>query len=201
MAKYWMHNGYVNINEKKMSKSLNNFITVKKILEKFDGETLRYFLLQTHYRSPLNYKENSLVSSKSSLSKLYRATENFVVAGQPDNEILLSLENDLNTPRALSRAHYLAEESNRGSKEAGQLLKNSSKLLGFMEEDTNNWFKQSKTLSDNNLNNDQIEKLIQKRNIAKINKQFEIADNIRDDLFKHGIILEDTPIKTKWRRG
>ena len=206
MAKYWVHNGYVNIDDKKMSKSLKNFITISELLKKFNGEIIRLFLLQTHYRAPLNYKYEHLNESKTSLSRLYRAVEGLEVNGNPDEEILKCLKNDLNTPKAIARSHYLAENANKGSKEAGQLLKNSSKVLGLLENDTEGWFKgsldeNSLKLVSQQLSVKQIEGFIKERIIAKQNKNYELADKIRDDLLNKGIVLEDKLEETNWRRS
>ena len=206
MAKYWIHNGYVNIEHKKMSKSLKNFVTISDLLEKFNGEIIRYFLLQTHYRAPLNYRHEYLNESKTSLSRLYRAVEGLEVNGIPDEEIIKSLKNDLNTPKAIARSHYLAENANKGSKEAGQLLKNSSKLLGLLENDSENWLKgvsdeSSLTLVSQKLSIEQIEVFIKNRRIAKENKNYELADKIRDELLNQGVVLEDNLDETNWRRS
>ncbi len=206
MAKYWIHNGYVNIEHKKMSKSLKNFVTISDLLEEFNGEIIRYFLLQTHYRAPLNYRHEYLNESKTSLSRLYRAVEGLEVNGIPDEEIIKSLKNDLNTPKAIARSHYLAENANKGSKEAGQLLKNSSKLLGLLENDSENWLKgvsdeSSLTLVSQKLSIEQIEVFIKNRRIAKENKNYELADKIRDELLNQGVVLEDNLDETNWRRS
>ena len=190
----------------KMSKSLKNFITISELLKKFNGEIIRLFLLQTHYRAPLNYKYEHLNESKTSLSRLYRAVEGFEVKGNPDEEILKCLKNDLNTPKAIARSHYLAENANKGSKEAGQLLKNSSKVLGLLENDTEGWFKGSLDenalkLVSQQLSVKQIEGFIKERIIAKQNKNYELADKIRDDLLNKGIVLEDKLEETNWRRS
>ena len=206
MAKYWIHNGYVNIEHKKMSKSLKNFVTISDLLEKFNGEIIRYFLLQTHYRAPLNYRYEYLNESKTSLSRLYRAVEGLEVNGIPDEEIIKSLKNDLNTPKAIARSHYLAENANKGSKEAGQLLKNSSKLLGLLENDSESWLKgvldeSSLKLVSKKLSIEQIEVFIKDRKIAKENKNYELADKIRDELLNQGVVLEDNLDETNWRRS
>ncbi len=206
MAKYWVHNGYVNIEHKKMSKSLKNFVTISDLLEKFNGEIIRYFLLQTHYRAPLNYRYEYLNESKTSLSRLYRAVEGLEVNGIPDEEIIKSLKNDLNTPKAIARSHYLAENANKGSKEAGQLLKNSSKLLGLLENDSESWLKgvldeSSLKLVSKKLSIEQIEVFIKDRKIAKENKNYELADKIRDELLNQGVVLEDNLDETNWRRS
>ncbi len=203
LANYWMHNGYVNINNVKMSKSLKNFVSISELLNRFKGETIRYFLLQSHYRAPLNFSDNSLLEANTSLSSLYRSIENLSINGDPDKEILTNLEDDLNTPKVFSRLHFLSEQANKGSVEAAQLLKNSSSILGFLEKTSDDWFKRS-FINENNLSNDkitinQILGLIEKRANAKIKKDFELADKIRKSLDDQGIVLEDNAEGTDWR--
>ncbi len=203
LANYWMHNGYVNIDNVKMSKSLKNFVSISELLNRFKGETIRYFLLQSHYRAPLNFSNNSLLEASTSLSSLYRSVEDLSVNGDPDKEILTNLENDINTPRVFSRLHYLSEQANKGSIEAAQLLKNSSPILGLLENTSDNWFKTNSfnedDLSINKLTKKEILKLIIKRTNAKIKKDFELADKIRKYLDDQGIVLEDNAERTDWR--
>ena len=203
LANYWMHNGYVNIDNVKMSKSLKNFVSISELLNKFKGETIRYFLLQSHYRAPLNFSNNSLLEANTSLSSLYRSVEDLSVNGDPDNEILTNLEDDVNTPKVFSRLHYLSEQANKGSIEAAQLLKNSSPILGLLENTSDNWFKTNSfnedDLSINKLTKRQILELIEKRAYAKTKKDFELADKIRKFLDDEGIVLEDNANGTDWR--
>ena len=203
LANYWMHNGYVNIDNVKMSKSLNNFVTISELLNKFKGETIRYFLLQSHYRAPLNFSNNSLLEANTSLSSLYRSVEDLSVNGDPDKEILTNLEDDVNTPKVFSRLHYLSEQANKGSIEAAQLLKNSSPILGLLENTSDNWFKTNSFnqdhLSTKKLTKRQILELIEKRANAKTKKDFELADKIRKSLDDEGIVLEDNINGTDWR--
>ena len=203
LANYWMHNGYVNIDNVKMSKSLKNFISMSEILNRFKGETVRYFLLQSHYRAPLNFSNNSLLEANTSLSSLYRSVEDLSVNGDPDKEILTNLEDDVNTPKVFSRLHYLSEQANKGSIEAAQLLKNSSPILGLLENTSDNWFKTNSfnedELSINKLTKRQILELIEKRANAKTKKDFELADKIRKSLDDEGIVLEDNANGTDWR--
>ena len=203
LANYWMHNGYVNIDNVKMSKSLKNFVSISELLNKFKGETIRYFLLQSHYRAPLNFLNNSLLEANTSLSSLYRSVEDLSVNGDPDQEILVNLEDDVNTPKVFSRLHYLSEQANKGSIEAAQLLKNSSPILGLLENTSENWFKTNSFNKDdasiNKLTEKQILELIEKRKNAKIIKDFELADKIRNSLENKGIILEDNSDGTDWR--
>ena len=203
LANYWMHNGYINIDNVKMSKSLKNFVSISELLNKFKGETIRYFLLQSHYRAPLNFSNNSLLEANTSLSSLYRSVEDLSVNGDPDKEILTNLEDDVNTPKVFSRLHYLSEQANKGSIEAAQLLKNSSPILGLLENTSDNWFKTNSfnqdDLSINKLTKRQILELIEKRANAKTKKDFELADKIRKSLDDEGIVLEDNANGTDWR--
>ena len=204
MANFWIHNGYVNIENQKMSKSLKNFVTIFDLLKNFKGEIIRFFLLQAHYRAPLNYNYNILEEINNSLSRLYRSVENVEINGAPDDIILKNLMSDLNTPKAIARAHYLSEQANKGSKEASQLLKNSSKILGILESNTDEWFKTS--IEKNSFSQQRISiskteilNLIKKRSTAKLNKNFILADEIRSKLDKMGILLEDKSDGTDWR--
>ena len=203
LANYWLHNGYVNIDNVKMSKSLKNFVSISELLKRFKGETIRYFLLQSHYRAPLNFSNNSLLEANTSLSSLYRSVEDLSVNGDPDKEILNNLEDDVNTPKVFSRLHYLSEQANKGSIEAAQILKNSSQILGLLENTSDNWFKTNSSneddLSINKLTKSQILELIEKRANAKTKRDFELADKIRKSLDDEGIVLEDNANGTDWR--
>ena len=205
MANYWLHNGYVTSNGEKMSKSLGNFTTINNLLLNSDGESIRYSLLQAHYRAPLSFGEKNVNEANKSLSRLYRAVDGFDVDGEPDQEILQNLSDDINTPKALARAHFLADQANKGSKECAQKLKNSSLILGILSNSSENWFKYGNSnlinKSVSSINDKEINKLILERKIAKENKDFIKADEIRDVLLKLNIILEDKPGITNWRKS
>ena len=207
MANFWLHNGYVTSDGDKMSKSLGNFTTIKKLLSDFDGESIRYALLQAHYRAPLSFSNNTLIEAKKSLSRLYRSVDGFEINGEADQEIMKNLYNDLNTPKVLARAHYLAEQANKGSKECAQQLKNSSKVLGILSLSSDVWFKYGQDIKVNNQNlevkitDEKINELIIKRKKAKDNKDFNEADLIRAKLLELDIILEDKPGTTTWRKS
>ena len=160
-------------------------------------------MLQSHYRAPLNFLNNSLLEANTSLSSLYRSVEDLTVNGDPDQEILVNLEDDVNTPKVFSRLHYLSEQANKGSIEAAQLLKNSSPILGLLENTSENWFKTNSFnqdhLSTKKLTKRQILELIEKRANAKTKKDFELADKIRKSLDDEGIVLEDNANGTDWR--
>ena len=206
MANFWLHNGYVTSEGEKMSKSLGNFTTINELLFQFNGEAIRYALLQAHYRAPLSFSKKSLEEAKKSLSRLYRAVDGFEVNGNPDKELIINLCDDINTPKALARAHYLTDQANKGSKECAQKLKNSSKILGVLTQSTERWFKFEKKDNQNQsldiaLTEKEIDELILKRQIAKENKDYTNADQIREQLLKLDIILEDKPDKTIWRKS
>ena len=205
MANYWLHNGYVTSNGEKMSKSLGNFTTINNLLLNSDGESIRYSLLQAHYRAPLSFGNRTVNEANKSLSRLYRAVDGFDVDGESDKEILKNLSDDLSTPKALARAHFLADQANKGSKECAQKLKNSSLILGILSNSSENWFKygNSNLINKNvsSINDEEINKLILERKIAKENKDFIKADQIRDVLLKSNIILEDKLGITNWRKS
>ena len=206
MANFWLHNGYVTSDGEKMSKSLGNFTTINELLFHFDGEAIRYALLQAHYRAPLSFSKKSLEEAKKSLSRLYRAVEGFEVNGKPDEELIINLCDDINTPKALARAHYLTDEANKGSKECAQKLKNSSKLLGILSQSTEEWFKFRKELNQGQsfeiyMTEKEIEELILERKTAKDSKDYSKADQIREKLLKLDIVLEDRADKTIWRKN
>ena len=205
MANYWLHNGYVTSNGEKMSKSLGNFTTINNLLLNSDGESIRYSLLQAHYRAPLSFGNRTVNEANKSLSRLYRAVDGFDVDGESDKEILKNLSDDLSTPKALARAHFLADQANKGSKECAQKLKNSSLILGILSNSSENWFKygNSNLINKNvsSINDEEINKLILERKIAKKNKDFIKADEIRDVLLKSNIILEDKLDMTNWRKS
>ena len=205
MANYWIHNGYVTSDGEKMSKSLGNFTTINNLLLNSNGESIRYSLLQAHYRAPLSFGKKTINEANKSLSRLYRAVDGFKVDGEADQEILQNLSDDISTPKALARAHYLADQANKGSQECAQKLKNSSSILGLLSNSTENWFKygNSNLINKNvsSINDEEINKLILERKIAKENKDFLKADEIRDLLLKSNIILEDKLGITNWRKS
>ena len=194
MAKYWMHNGYITVNNEKMSKSEGNFITVRDALKKFSGEVIRYSILSGHYRSPINFSFETLSEAKTALDRLYRCSENYEFDEHIDEEFLVSLSNDLNTPKAISRLHELAKDHNRGNKASGQLLKSSSRILGLLNIGSSEWFTKTNLIDENKIN-----KMVLDRNKARSEKNFELADEIRDSLKEMGIYIEDSEQGTKWR--
>ncbi|MTI09826.1 cysteine--tRNA ligase [Curvivirga aplysinae] len=193
-AKYWMHNGYLMSEGEKMSKSLGNFYTVNELRQEFPGEALRLVLLKSQYRQPLDFSKEKLRQAKTELDKFYRliGENSDVAASQVDNEVQAALEDDLNTPLAISRLHALFDAGDVAG------LKASAEILGLFQQDADIWFKGE----GNEDEAAEIEALIQKRKDAKANKDFAKADAVRDELTARGIVLEDKPGGvTEWRKA
>ena len=208
----WMHVGFVNINDEKMSKSLNNFFTIRDVLEKYDGETLRYFLISSHYRSPLNFSDENLTSAESALTRLYTAIRGLSASTKAMNQVSMhfdyekrfneALDDDFNTPIALSILFEIAKHANTERKndkdQAGalsELLKKLGNHIGIMQHDADDYLKRGIELSDA-----KIDEKIRQRESARASKDFEMSDQIRDELLALGITLEDSINGTTWRR-
>lgn len=183
LARFWVHNGFVDMGAEKMSKSLGNIVTPADLLAAgHRGETLRLALLSAHYRQPLPWTETLVAQAKATLDRLYRAAGEGE-GGEVDEGVLDALRDDLNTPLALSRLSALE----------GDRLKASARLLGLLESSAADWFQGDVDASS-------IERRIAERAEAKKNRDFAKADQIRDELKAEGIILEDGPAGTTWRR-
>ena len=216
-ARYWMHNGYINVDNQKMSKSLGNFFTVRDILSEFSGQVIRFFLLSAHYRNPVNFSKELILQAKAGMERLANSKERLVFTishakgqmNESELELVSALENhrdrfieamddDINTADAISIIFELARFSNTNVTENSS-LEWAEKNLSLFNELTGvlNIIKAEDTAS---IDNEQIEKLIKDRVEAKKNKDFALADAIRDELKSMGIEIEDTRQGTKWKK-
>lgn len=206
-ARYWMHNGYLMAEGEKMSKSLGNFYTIHELLQEFPGEAVRLTLLQTHYRQPLDFTKDSLRQAKQTLDRFYGALREVadIEAAESEAEAVRdALMDDLNSPLALSAMHALlgdlnkAEDSAEKARLKGALLDGGA-LLGLLQDDPEAWLRQG--ASADGLSDADIDAMIVARTEARESKDFAEADRIRDDLAEQGVILEDKPEGTIWRRA
>jgi len=208
VANVWMHNGFINIEGEKMSKSLGNFRMVNDLLEQYPGEVLRYVILSAHYRSEQNFGKDLLDSAWRSLDALYgflrtQVGSEAAAVDIADTHAYAALLDDLNTPVAISELHKLAREMNAADGDAlaeakGRLLAVAG-LMGLLQQDPEQWFTHSRGGSD--ISAEEIEVLIAKRNQAKADKDYAGADGVREELKAVGVVLEDSREGTKWRRG
>jgi cysteinyl-tRNA synthetase len=212
---YWLHNGFVQINEEKMSKSLGNFFTLREVLKSYAPEVMRYFILASHYRSPLNYSDQNLDSAKAALERFYTALRGVEAAettaggkevGTYQARFNSAMDDDFNTPEALAVLFEIANALNKAKAEnntaeaarLADLLKELGGILGLLQSDPVAFLKGG-AVTDG-LSDADISVLITQRTAAKKEKNWAEADRIRDELQAQGIILEDGPGGTTWRR-
>ncbi|MDX1455012.1 MAG: cysteine--tRNA ligase [Gammaproteobacteria bacterium] len=204
-VKHWLHNGFVNIDEEKMSKSLGNFFTIRDVLKSYRAEVIRFFLLGSHYRSPLNYSNENLDKAAAGIERLYLAARGEVAEGHPGEyreRFLAAMDDDLNTPMAISVLFELASAINTASDPEeqaglrGELLSLAGRL-GLLRESPEEFLRGGGDDDDA----ERIEGLIAERKAARDAKDFAEADRIRDMLAAEGVILDDGPEGTTWRRG
>ncbi len=206
---YWMHNGFVRVNDEKMSKSLGNFFTIREIMQHYRPEEIRYFILTSHYRSPLNYDEEHLLNARQALNRFYTALRGLPEAEPGDADKWLeafneAMDDDFNTPEALAAMFELVREINkvRGEDQAraarmAATLKQMGAVLGILQDDPEQWLRGG---VGDGLSDEEIETLIQQRLDARKEKNWAEADRIRDELKEKGVILEDGAGGTTWRR-
>ena len=208
---YWMHNGFVRINDEKMSKSLGNFFTVREILQRYQAEEVRYFILTSQYRSPLNYDEEHLENARGALTRFYTALRGLPEAAPAGGEAFSdrfyqAMDDDFNTPEALAAMFELVRELNRVRKEdeataagLGSELRRLGGIIGILQDDPERYLRGM--AEDDGLGDEAIEALIQQRLDARSAREWAEADRIRDELTANGILLEDGPEGTLWRRS
>jgi cysteinyl-tRNA synthetase len=208
-AKTWMHNGFVQVDQEKMSKSLGNFFTVREVLERFRPEVVRYFMLGSHYRSPLNHSDAALAVAEQALDRLYTALRGVDIVelqagafAEFDTRFRAAMDDDFNTPEAIAVLFDLARELNRlkdaSDDSAGQAaarLRELAGVLGLLQADPDTW------CQGEGDDTDEIQRLVAAREAARDVRDFAEADRIRDELADAGIILEDGAGGTTWRRG
>lgn len=202
LARYWVHNGMVTIDGRKMSKSADNFVALPDILGNHHGEVLRYLLLNGHYSQPIDFTWAKLAESKSAMDRLYRAMEDMkdVVPTKDLGVVQLHLAMNLNTPEALAKLHMLASEAMKGSTNRGRLkaeLIAGGALLGLLQEDPDVWFGRKGSTEFEM----QVSDLIERRTTARTNKDWSAADEIRKEAETLGIVLEDGADGTTWRKA
>ncbi|WP_053217634.1 cysteine--tRNA ligase [Virgibacillus senegalensis] len=216
-ANYWMHNGYINIDNEKMSKSLGNFVLAHDLIEQHDPQVVRFFMLSVHYRHPINFSEGLLESAKNSLDRIKNAYLNLEHRKQSSTNLdenedkwlekvetyqerfVAEMDDDFNTANAIAVLFDIAKDANVYLQSSHTSERVIEKLMDLLEQQTavlGIQLKQEEELLD-----EEVEAMITQRNDARKNRDFVLADQIRDDLKEQGIILEDTPQGTRWKRG
>ena len=202
-ARYWLHNGFVTVEKRKMSKSLGNTLVVHELLRHWPGEAMRYLLLSAHYRQPLDWSESALRQAVTTLDRLYRMLEDYPEerASEPAATVVKALEDDLNTPAALAALNALAREfgqsgdSAQRARLAGE-LRASGELLGLLQQ-PDQWSEQRQ--AESGLDPDHVDQLIARRSEARKQRDFAEADRLRDELDAMGVEVEDSAEGTRWR--
>jgi cysteinyl-tRNA synthetase len=196
MAQIWMHNGYLQVEGEKMSKSLGNFITIHDLLKEWPGEAVRLAMLTTHYRQPFNWTQAGVKEAKRTLDHWYQLTEDAKPGCAPSADVLQALGDDLNTPRSLTALHELRHAAAKGEKGAADTLMASARFLGLLGKTAQEWAAWRPVSVD--IDEGQVEQLIVARLEARQSKDFTEADRIRDELAAMGVALKDGPEGTTW---
>ena len=201
-ARYWMHNGFVTAEKRKMSKSLGNTMTAHELLKRWPGEALRYVLLSAHYRQPLDWSDTVVEQAVTTLDRLYGLLRDHPsdVSAAPDAAMIEALEDDINTPTALAAlnglAKRLAKANDIDKPHLAAQLRASGAVLNLLQQDPEQWFAQRQ--ADSTLDDHAIEAMIRQRDQARSDRDFAEADRIRDELAAHDIVIKDGPEGTRW---
>ena len=199
LTNYWMHNGFLQVEGEKMSKSLGNFVTIRELLKDWPGEMIRFNMLKTHYLQPIDWTVKGLEESERELDRWYRVVAQFpappVLVVPP--EFMNALMDDLNTPAAITVLRNLYQESVREVSFSGQKLSASGRLIGLFQDDLSTWL-QRKHQGLSPSVRQQVDDLIAARNAARKSKDFAESDRIRGELAKMGVVLRDTKDGTTW---
>ena len=201
---YWMHNGFVRVDDEKMSKSLGNFFTIREVLKQYDAEVVRFFILRAHYRSPLNYSDAHLDDARNALTRLYTALKGHGGMAAVDwsephaQRFKAALDDDFGTPEAMAVLFDLAAAVNRGEAALAGQLRALGGVLGLLQRDAVGFLQAA---PEGGLAADAIEAKVAARTAAKKARDFAAADSLRDELKAAGIVLEDGPQGTTWRRA
>jgi cysteinyl-tRNA synthetase len=213
MANVWVHNGFLQVESEKMSKSLGNFVTIRELLEtaafggrRWSGEVLRLAMLRTHYRQPIDWTVNALEEAEAALNRWYDAVGDVEAKGEPDEDVLNALADDLNTPEAIARLHRLAhpavaEATTAGLSETSQmpapeLLKRSANLLGLLQQTRSE--RRASALADARIDVSEIEAIVAARSAARATKNWAESDRLRDQLAALGVAIKDNKETTTW---
>ncbi len=194
-AKYWVHNAFITMSNEKMAKSQGNILKIKDFRKKLSGQVIRLALMTAHYRQPLDWSDKLLNDCQNILDKWYRVYSPDIKSVKVSDEVLKPLYEDLNTPGYIANLHQLYEKANKGSDK--ELFISACKFIGLFNEDQNQWekYKRNKAL----ISEDEINKKIELRNKARVNKDYVEADRIRDELLDKGVLIEDKDGKTLWK--
>jgi cysteinyl-tRNA synthetase len=208
-ARYWLHNGFLSMDQEKMSKSLGNVLLVHDLIGQIPGEVMRLALLLAHYRQPLEWSDDTIESARRMLDRLYGAVRGINVSAaaragaEPPEALVAALEDDLNSPKAMAEFFALTRELNKASdaterQRLATSMYAAGDLMGLLQSDPENWFAGH---SEGALSADDIEALIEKRKQAKAERDFDTADSIRDQLVDSGVSIADGRDGTTWRRS